>query len=462
MGCPNHPAVEATRICTGCETTWCGRCVRRVGLRESCLTCGHQLKKYFAPKTWPEVVGDAVTRVFSVEGIISAAAIAIANALGTYSWPLAWIFLSALVGYYFVIIRHVADGGEGLPGPSDSVLDWNETLGMAVRGIVCGFVGFLPVIAWRISGRSLDDLTVFGGLVLAGQLYMPAVVLAVTITNSTWGAFSPVAWIQLISRGGFNYLRFSVVWLISLAVGFTLLVLSSLLLPPTLIGAYGAGILWCLFWFVQAVLVGNFIRQNAEAFGWDVADIKAAVDEAAPPPPARAPEIPPAAAAIHLPLPTGDMRYQPTRSRGQSRMPSSIPLDLAPAAEESDEALAYAATSLELTAVGIEAVRADRSRHALAWTDVVGIVARCSPGGVTFVDLVSLPGKTLRFTPSTQITGVQIEGSPIERARTFIELVTARRRDVKVDAATREFVQGGIVLQIPDPTVMAEHDRRLA
>ena len=202
---------------------------------------------------------------------------------------------------------------------------------------------------------------------------------------------------------------------------------------------------------------------NAEAFGWDVVDSQPVVEPApAPAPPPPRTEMPQAAAAVHLPLPTGDMRYQPTRSRGPSRMPSSIPLDTEPAAEESDEALAYAATSLGLTAVGIEAVREDGSRHALAWTDVVGVVARCSPGGVTFVDLVSLPGKTLRFTPATHITGVQIDGTPIERARTFIELVTARRRDVKVDAATREFVQGGIVLQIPDPTVMAEHDCRLA
>jgi hypothetical protein len=186
------------------------------------------------------------------------------------------------------------------------------------------------------------------------------------------------------------------------------------------------------------------------------------------------------------PLPS---QAYPARSRTPSRMPSSIPLDVAVAPKlELEQAapinpsvqslaasqgalrskLAYATASVAVLPAGLGGVREDGSRHSVQWSAICGVVARRLPAnapydGITFVDVVSTEGATLRILPWTEVTGENLLGSPDERARAIVQLVAMRCPEAQLDTATRAFLgRRGPAVQIPDLATLAEHDRRLA
>jgi len=130
--------------------------------------------------------------------------------------------------------------------------------------------------------------------------------------------------------------------------------------------------------------------------------------------------------------------------------------------------LRYATLTATVSHVGIEARREDGFVRTVMWPDVVGIVARRLPpedpfDGVTFVDVVSTAGATLRILPWTRLSGDRIEGDGTERARAFVQLCAARCPGAKLDAATRTFLGShGQAAQLPDEPTLAAHDRRLS
>jgi hypothetical protein len=127
--------------------------------------------------------------------------------------------------------------------------------------------------------------------------------------------------------------------------------------------------------------------------------------------------------------------------------------------------LRFAALTAELTRGGVDARREDGSAHLVIWRDVVGVVARRLPpelDGDTFVDLVSTAGATIRITSWTRLAGDPIEGLGEERARNVVKLVLAQCAEIKLDRATREFVDGKPAAQLPDAAMLAQHDDRLA
>ncbi|HEY5934149.1 MAG TPA: hypothetical protein VIU61_05935 [Kofleriaceae bacterium] len=127
--------------------------------------------------------------------------------------------------------------------------------------------------------------------------------------------------------------------------------------------------------------------------------------------------------------------------------------------------LRFAALTAELTRGGVDARREDGTALLVIWRDVVGVVARRLPPdleGDTFVDLVSTAGSTIRITPWTRLTGEPMEGEGEVRARSVVNLVLAQCAAVKLDRATREFVDGKPAAQLPDAAMLAQHDDRLA
>jgi hypothetical protein len=133
--------------------------------------------------------------------------------------------------------------------------------------------------------------------------------------------------------------------------------------------------------------------------------------------------------------------------------------------------LRYATQSATFTAGGIEAEREDGSARSVAWGDVVGVVARRLPAdepyeGLTFVDLVSLSGATLRILPWTNVGGeltLPIDADAAERARAFVQLIAARCPSARLDSATRTFLGGrGPAAQLASTDMLAQHDDRLA
>ena len=238
MKCNVHGEAEATRGCTSCSETWCDACVTTVGPRQICPVCGHLVQPIDAePIGIFAVVRDAATRVFSMEGLTTSIAFAAFYAIGRLSPAFSVLSLSALVGYYFLIVRHVGNDGAGLPGASDSVDDWTSTLGSALRGLLCAGIGFVPLAFYVLYGPVVLDHLVMVVLVVVGQLYVPAALLAVVISDNALAAAYPVAWVRLISRSPGRYLGFTAAWIASV------------------VGAFG-------------LFVGHYLRENRTTFGW--------------------------------------------------------------------------------------------------------------------------------------------------------------------------------------------------
>jgi hypothetical protein len=201
--------------------------------------------------------------------VTTAAGFAFAYMLARWVSVFAIFYLSALVGYYFTIIHHVGDGRDGLPGPSDATEDFFDIAGFAARGILCAGLGLLPWLGWVLVAHDPPRGALTIALLVAGQTYMPAALLAVVFSSNGLAAAWPPAWIAVISRAPHAYLRFVGLWLGSVMVGAALCVATLGVLGDAMLGgAWLAATVWGLYWFAQAGLVGNFIRSNAGRFSW--------------------------------------------------------------------------------------------------------------------------------------------------------------------------------------------------
>ena len=153
----------------------------------------------------------------------------------------------------------------------------------------------------------------------------------------------------------------------------------------------------------------------------------------------------------------------------QTPIPPAAALPTCPAALE--RKLHYAAAAVTFTTHGLDGQREDGSAKRVAWADVVGVVARRLPAeppfdGLTFVDLVSLAGATLRVLPWTSVGGeltLPANADGAERARAFVQLIAARCPSARLDSATRTFLGGrGSAAQLASTEMLAQHDARLA
>lgn len=136
-----------------------------------------------------------------------------------------------------------------------------------------------------------------------------------------------------------------------------------------------------------------------------------------------------------------------------------------PAPEHLRNRFSYVALTAELTAGGIDARREDGSSRLILWRDVVGIVARRMPpayDNVTFIDIVSTAGSTLRIMPWTRLTGEPIDAEGDARPRSIALRAVALCPEAKLDSATRQFLDTGEAAQLPDHEALRAHDERLA
>ncbi len=132
--------------------------------------------------------------------------------------------------------------------------------------------------------------------------------------------------------------------------------------------------------------------------------------------------------------------------------------------------LRYAAAIVELTRGGLDARREDGTNVLVVWRDIVGAVARRLPKeleGITFVDLVSTAGSTLRLLPWTRLSlddNRQLDDqTEARRALAILAVVSDRCPDITFDPATRAFIESrSEAAQLPDLATLAAHDERLA
>lgn len=235
-----------------------------------CPDCGHEVAPAAPARRGGALLREAIGRATSGEAVITAVAFALVYAVGQLSWFVVWLYTAALVAYYFTAVRFVADGHDGFPGPSDTVLASAEVIAVALAGVVCVAIGFVPLAIWL--WRTDTELGAWPQLELAwlvaGQLYVPAVLLAIVISGRFSAVLWPVAWIQVVARAPAAYTRFLLLWLLSVLAGLALLLATAPLRDWFFVGHLLAATLWNLFWFAQAMLVGAFIRQHAEPLGW--------------------------------------------------------------------------------------------------------------------------------------------------------------------------------------------------
>ncbi len=149
------------------------------------------------------------------------------------------------------------------------------------------------------------------------------------------------------------------------------------------------------------------------------------------------------------------------------KSPSSMPVSEATASALRG-ILKYAVKSASVNSAGITAQQEDGASRFVEWDAIVGIIARRLPqgapyDGVTFVDIVSTAGATLRLLPWTDVTGAPVHGEGEHRARAFVQLVAARCLDAKLDSWTKVFGDGaGRAAQLPNAKTLDAHDARLA
>ncbi|MDX2089868.1 MAG: hypothetical protein SFX73_18575 [Kofleriaceae bacterium] len=127
--------------------------------------------------------------------------------------------------------------------------------------------------------------------------------------------------------------------------------------------------------------------------------------------------------------------------------------------------LAYAVRSGEITKMGIDAWREDGEPVLVLWRDLVAVVVRRLPAeldGALFVDLVSRPGSTLRLLPWTRLTGEAAMASDNEGVRSLVAALRTLAPEVRLDGATRNFVDTmEAPAQFPDRVALETHDARV-
>ena len=127
--------------------------------------------------------------------------------------------------------------------------------------------------------------------------------------------------------------------------------------------------------------------------------------------------------------------------------------------------LKHVVLTAQLTRAGIDARREDGSSKLVMWRDVVGLVARRMPAehdGLTFLDIVSTAGSTLRILPWTRVTGETLEGEGDAFMRALLAKLVGYCASAALDPATLRFHKGELAAQLPDTAKLAAHDEKLA
>ena len=282
MGCVSHPQVPAARQCGRCQRQWCNLCVKQLNaagkLLEVCVKCNAPLQLPHAAPPPSFDLAELLRRPFGSDGLITAVALASPVLLGSLLTFVPGVpglcllaYYGSVIGYYFQIIAHIGDGKPGLPGPSDLGDDVASLLKMCARGWLCVLVGSSPYFIWLYLLRTPDTpiaLSTVMLVALLGLSYLPAVIVSVVVTDSTLAALYPVIWIKVIARAPRSYLTLVGLFLLAL-LAFVVMRLVTLALASVLIvGPFLVAALSNLLVFVQAAVVGGFLRRHAEDFGY--------------------------------------------------------------------------------------------------------------------------------------------------------------------------------------------------
>lgn len=177
-------------------------------------------------------------------------------------------------------------------------------------------------------------------------------------------------------------------------------------------------------------------------------------------------------AAAYTPISTVPLPVMPKKltqpipsQRTKSLPPGSALAESSIVPEHLRKKLSYVVLSAEITRAGIDARLEDGSSKLVMWRDVVGLVARRMPAAydaLTFLDIVSVAGSTLRVMPWTRVTGETVAGEGDARLRALLDAMHGHCAEASVDPATKRFQSGEPAAQLKDTKKLAAHDEKLA
>ena len=225
-------------------------------------------------------------------------------------------------------------------------------------------------------------------------------------------------------------------------------------------------------WGPLAMLVGLCAGQVAFYFMKDPLG-----DEAPVIPIDKPANLPRAVAQTRVPLPLntpagGTPTIKPARAQtkppyvARTQTPTTPPA-LKALAEVFKGRVKFAMVTGDVTMGGIDARREDGAGVLVVWRDVVGLVVRRLPpelDGHPFIDIVSTAGMTLRVLPWSKLTGEHFEGEGDTRVRSFMQVVTKRCTEARIDRATQNFLDDDSKrpAQLSNLELLARHDTALA
>ena len=279
--------VPANLQCRNCGRLHCDACVRKVKVGrefvDACAqpNCHGLLREVVITNPTGEPFMTLARRVFSFEGVTTTLAVALpgwASALPGLRSFMSLLYCAAAVSMYFLIIDHLARGKEGLPTPSEGLDSWGEILKTVFRAVLCLIVVVLPLVLYLYfsgAGRRAEEgdapVSVLVSLVFLALAvsYLPAVILSIVITQRSLAALWPPLWFEVAMRAPAAYARLVGVFLLSSFAWWTSVILGAALFGGVpifggLIIVFGS----TLILFVQAVLLGDFLRRHAIEFGY--------------------------------------------------------------------------------------------------------------------------------------------------------------------------------------------------
>jgi hypothetical protein len=289
--CSTHTNTRAAWICSKCGANLCPECAARqtiqAGQLVRCVPCGGvaepiRVRKEVVPY-WG-MLHVFLGSMFTASGLLQL--VIVGGLLALLSWvaslpnvvfilPLLvmLVFLGVWASYYFMVVKHAADGKECLPEPED-FLSPSQVAGSGLRFIVATAMLWLPAFLYLFFTQGVRHFLAVPGLdlvliliLLVSVVYFPGAMIVAAVSGSTGAMLNPMNVIGVIARIPGQYFVTVVAWGVITVVGFVInhfLQLALARLGIAVLGGWLYQSLSLVPHLLAAFVLGRLIYQNGE------------------------------------------------------------------------------------------------------------------------------------------------------------------------------------------------------
>lgn len=250
-----------------------------------CVHCGGVAQPIMKRKTiepyWV-MFPSFLKAIFSLNGLLQIFSVSVVMFLFSLV-PLIGGLLAGGVyaGYFFVVIRHTAFGGEDLPEPADFTDVFDSILAPLVRLILATAVLWVPALLYihhhtgfstfmSDPGSHIRD-PILVVILLLSVLYFPGAIITAAITESTLAMLNPMVILGIALRIPGQYLVTTVAWAFMVAADGFLGGLAARALAPHAIPVVTPLLLHAIGLVIPmltAFMLGRLIHQNGSTLGF--------------------------------------------------------------------------------------------------------------------------------------------------------------------------------------------------